>query len=67
MKSKKHSSCKKACYKITQAFSLWGYLKTKVYKHLSTGIGGIKSAIRLTVEIPQEMTRRVMENFGNLL
>ena len=42
--------------------------KAAVYKHWPTIIDGMKVAIRQTVkEIPQEMTRRVMENFRNRL
>ena len=49
-------------------YFLWGYLKAEVYKHRPTTIDGQKAVIRQTVEeIPQEMTRREMENFKNRL
>ena len=49
-------------------YYLWGYVKAEVYKYRPTTIDGLKAAIRQTVnKIPQEMTRRVRENFRNCL
>ena len=49
-------------------YFLWGYVKVEEYKHPPTTIDGLKAAFyQLVNEIPQEMTRRVMENFSNRL
>ena len=49
-------------------YFLWDYVKEEVYKHQPTTIDGLKAAIRQTMnEIPQEITRRVKENFRNCL
>ena len=47
---------------------LLDYVKAEVYKHRPTTIVVLKAAVRQTAnEIPQEMTRKVMENFRNRL
>ena len=45
-------------------YFLWGHLKAEVYKLRPTAIDELKAVIRQKVN---EMTQRVMENFGNRL
>jgi len=53
---------------FTCDYFLWNYVKAEVYKHRPTTIDQLKVSIRQTIsEIPQEMTRKVMENFSNRL
>jgi hypothetical protein len=49
-------------------YFLWGYLKSEVFKHRPRTLQDLKDAIRLEVaRIPQQMLRRVIQNFRSRL